>query len=330
MRKEIMILAISICILWLFPLNLLAGSNIEIIQVNYSIEAQEITIKGVNFTYFGTPSVSIGDSVLLGVCDFNSDSEVVCDISQTVAVGGGSFPLRLSAGNAPHQNAEIDVYIPSPNIATSCVSGDIIMCYSGDPATINIGFCGAGYRTCGNDGTWGECLNEVTPETEICDDTDNDCDGDVDEDFPLKGTACQEGVGACQNFGIFVCDPNDSNEVVCSVEAGAPSLEVCNGIDDDCDGQVDEDFPLTNTPCTVGLGACQNQGVLICDPNGSDSFICSVEPGAPSLEVCNGIDDDCDGLVDEDYDLATSFENCGGCGQSCQQGQSCNAGVCTP
>ena len=294
MRKVFFILAIVFSAFLLLPLTLYAGSNIEIVQVNYSLETNEVSIKGVNLTFFGFPSVSIGDSVLVDVCDYNSDSEIVCDISQTLAVAGGSFPLRLSAGNAPHLNAEIDVYIPSSSIAITCGPGDIIMCYSGDPATINIGFCGAGYRVCGNDGTWGDCMNEVTPETEICDYTDNDCDGDIDEDFPLVNTSCQEGLGACQNVGVYICDPDDSNNVLCNVEAGTPSLEVCNGIDDDCDGELDEGFNV-GQPC--GTGACAG-GTTVCSLDGSGT-VCSTD-GSAVGEICdNNTDDDCDGLTDE-------------------------------
>jgi hypothetical protein len=328
MRKVFFILAIAFSTFLLLPLTLYAGSNIEIVQVNYSLETNEVTIKGVNLTFFGIPSVSIGDSVLVDVCDYNSDSEIICDISQTLAVGGGSFPLRLSAGNAPHLNAKIDVYIPSSSNAANCIPGDIIMCYSGDPATINIGFCGAGYRVCDNDGTWGECMNEVTPEAEICDYTDNDCDGEVDEDFPLVNTSCQEGLGACQNVGVYICDPDDSNNVVCSVEAGTPSLEVCNSIDDDCDGEVDEDFPLKNTSCQVGVGVCQSFGVFVCDPNNPLSLVCNAVPGAGYIEVCNGIDDDCDGQVDEDFNLLNDPNNCGACGQECDPSQNCLSGSC--
>ena len=69
---------------------------------------------------------------------------------------------------------------------------------------------------------------------------------------------------------------------------------LCNGIDDDCDGLVDEDYQPTTTTC--GIGACASTGVTTC-ANGFESNSCV--PGLPSTEMCeDGVDNDCDGLTD--------------------------------
>ena len=70
----------------------------------------------------------------------------------------------------------------------------------------------------------------------------------------------------------------------------------CNGIDDDCDGETDEDFVPVETTC--GVGACQSTGMLTC--NGYEDDSCTPGIPAPFDFTCDGIDDDCDGLVDED------------------------------
>ena len=78
----------------------------------------------------------------------------------------------------------------------------------------------------------------------------------------------------------------------------APVIERCNGLDDDCDGVADEDFPTVGAPCLVGEGGCAAEGVNACSADGM-GVACSAVAGAPALELCNGVDDDCDGDVDE-------------------------------
>ena len=72
-------------------------------------------------------------------------------------------------------------------------------------------------------------------------------------------------------------------------------VEYCNGIDDNCNGFIDEGFDVGGY-CTVGVGECRSSGSLICDNGGT---VCDASPGTPSSEVCNGKDDDCDGSIDE-------------------------------
>ena len=165
------------------------------------------------------------------------------------------------------------------------------------PQAVSVGTClpGAGYGACNND-----------PQTEICDGIDNDCDGAVDEGFvsaacePPGNTGglvyddvdpfsvCQKGATACIG-GV----------VECIGGTGPGTVELCNGLDDDCDGFIDALDPDTavfgvgqncgvnNPPCTPGTTACVN-GALVCQGG-----------TPPDPEVCDGIDNDCDGNIDE-------------------------------
>ncbi len=107
-----------------------------------------------------------------------------------------------------------------------------------------------------------------------------------------------------------------------------PSVERCDGQDDDCDGLVDEAFPL-GRPCAVGVGACMAQGFLACMPGGG-GVRCDASPPSPEMETCDGQDNDCDGGVDEGGDLILSGEvgsACGGGGGACAPGvMACRGG----
>jgi hypothetical protein len=127
----------------------------------------------------------------------------------------------------------------------------------------------------------------------VCDGLDEDCDGSVDEDVaPLAGC----GVGRCAVEPPPAC----VGGVPQACEPGAPASEVCNGQDDDCDGTTDEGFDL-GASCTVGLGACARDGERVCADDGvAGCSVAAAEPQAATDTVCDGVDEDCDGSVDED------------------------------
>ena len=149
--------------------------------------------------------------------------------------------------------------------------------------------------------------------TETCDGTDDDCDGQTDEGFGV-GASCTEGEGACAVAGTTACAA-DGKSTICNAKAGAAPLETCNGADDDCDGEVDEVFDL-GAPCVGGTGACTAAGVTVCAEDGTH-VVCDAAPGAPSDEVCNGLDDDCDGDEDEGFPI----------GEACTVGEGACAGT---
>jgi hypothetical protein len=123
---------------------------------------------------------------------------------------------------------------------------------------------------------------------EKCNGQDDDCDGLIDEGYAIN-QVCFKGVGACMVAGITVCDGTGTG-VVCNATSNPPQLwENCNGIDDDCDGQVDEGFNI-GQPCTMGAYPCIIKGTITC-------FGCAGE----FQQECNcsdGIDDDHDFAID--------------------------------
>jgi uncharacterized repeat protein (TIGR02543 family) len=143
-----------------------------------------------------------------------------------------------------------------------------------------------------------DCTPVASDDT-TCDGIDDDCDGLFDEDYVISPTTC--GVGACSgNTGQLECQ-NGSVIDTCDPFAGAASDDsLCNGIDDDCDGAVDEDY--VQTPVLCGIGACLASGQRECQ-GGIEVDVCV--PGSPGTEgppgdiTCSdSLDNDCDGLTD--------------------------------
>ncbi|MBZ5637647.1 MAG: putative metal-binding motif-containing protein [Acidobacteriia bacterium] len=122
-----------------------------------------------------------------------------------------------------------------------------------------------------------------------------DCNTFVDSDPDLDA----DGYPLCSVTGL----PLDCNDQRDFIHPGAP--ELCNGMDDNCDGVIDEGNPGGGRPCTVPgkQGACAG-GTTRCD-NGT--IVCD-QTVFPAAEICNGIDDDCDGLTDENHVFAGYLE----------------------
>lgn len=133
--------------------------------------------------------------------------------------------------------------------------------------------------------------------TESCNGADDDCNGCVDEGFNI-GQVCTAGVGPCESSGTVQCAGLNSS--ACDAVAGMPSAEACDGIDNNCDGAVDDGFNVGEA-CKVGVGACQASGTIGCDAMGGAS--CSGTPGSPEQETCDGVDNDCDDVVDNGFEL---------------------------
>ena len=152
---------------------------------------------------------------------------------------------------------------------------------------------------------------------ETCDGIDEDCDELVDEG--LGTTTCGLGecahtVDNCSMAQLQECDPYEGM-----------AADTCDGLDNDCDGLVDEDLGET----TCGTGQCEK---TVANCVEGETQLCDPDSGGSS-EDCDGVDNDCDGLIDEDFDLTMLPDHCGACGVICKNFSgttSCIDGRCRP
>ena len=126
--------------------------------------------------------------------------------------------------------------------------------------------------------------------SEYCDGQDNDCDGAIDEGWDADSD------------GVTLCGPDldhDTPDDDCddADPANFPgNVEWCDGQDNDCDDQVDEEFDVDGD----GVSSCGDDGVLGTADDDCDDDDPDVEPGI--WDGCDGVDVNCNGLVDEDCD----------------------------
>lgn len=182
---------------------------------------------------------------------------------------------------------------------------------------------------------------------EICNGIDDNCNREIDE---CEIGDPDPVMGPCFSYGFFECSA-DPNAPVCELTeepilfseevAGTPTCfdgvdndcdedglvdheqsscqtqEFCNGFDDDNNGLIDDGFDL-DMACTVGSGACEVHGVTVCSSNELD-VICEATAGSPGTEgppgggACgDGVDNDCDSLLDLQDPDCQEAERCDG------------------
>jgi hypothetical protein len=169
-----------------------------------------------------------------------------------------------------------------------------------------------------------------TPAAEACDGQDNDCDGKVDEDVVPK--PCGSNVGACKPGTISCRNGKWDDEATECAGAVGPQPEVCDDarLDENCDGVQNENCSCTNgatMPCGNGMPPCK-QGTVTC-ANGVWPTSCQGEVKG-SKEICDGVDNDCNGRDDDGGDALCSVgQHClgsEGCAQ-CRDDSDCQTGL---
>jgi hypothetical protein len=171
----------------------------------------------------------------------------------------------------------------------------------------------------------------VSPEAlDLCDGVDQNCDGFIDEDavelvyyFDGDGDGAgsdDNAVASCEPLSGYVLQGGDCDDEDGSISPLA--TDVCDGVDQNCNGAVDDDALVTlyfedadedgRGNDAVSVEACTAPDGYVLLAGDCDDTDASIRPGAADL--CDGVDQDCDGIDDEDATFATFYPDLDGDG----------------
>ncbi|RKG77780.1 RCC1 domain-containing protein [Corallococcus terminator] len=196
-------------------------------------------------------------------------------------------------------------------------------------ATGKVGVCATGTTACTSGNV--ACQQNVAAGDEQCDLLDNDCDGETDEGNPGGLQQCETGQQGVCGEGVTYC----THGVINCVQKQAASSEVCDSKDNDCNGQSDDGLTFSvwyRDQDGDGYGLA-SQAVQACArPTGYSPAAGDCDDAHPGFhpsatEVCDGLDNDCDGQVDEGVSTQAWYRDADGDGfgdgsqavQSCRQ-----------
>ncbi len=241
----------------------------------------------------------------------NTDSECgsgeVCACTSASCLANGTSP---TCGNGKCDNGETATTCPAdcgtPQVTPQCTPGKKEQCFT-NPEDKSCFM----QRTCTSNSTWGSC----TRADDVC---KSSCTDGIQLSCPRQYGVCAGSKQTCSNSAWPGCDYT-------KVQGYEPSEQSCDNLDNDCDGVTDEGCLCglgSNRACGTDTGACQ-AGTQAC-VNGKYNNTCA-SGTLPIQEACgDGIDNDCDGSIDEMCPCGTTYGE--GFNRTCGQ-NACGSGI---
>ena len=193
-----------------------------------------------------TMDVSDVDSVIADVEDFteNDDDDTLLDKNLNDENMDDVSDININDEDSEIDKIETDINDEEPDIDYSgiypeCEPGSKKKCFEGPSNTKNVGQCKEGISTCTDDGAfWGECIGQVLPSPEICGDgKDQDCDG---KDMTIENMVDIDGDGYTYCEGDCCETYWDNCHIDPELVNPGADESFGNGVDDNCNGYVDE------------------------------------------------------------------------------------------
>ncbi|SEU37220.1 Alpha-tubulin suppressor [Myxococcus fulvus] len=260
-----------------------------------------VTTSLVNTYYFDSDMDGFGDELFSAeACEapYGYVEDIDCNDFDSA-----TYPGALETCNGTDDNCDSEVDEGNPSGGDECSTGLVGVCAKGTTA------CTQGSVV---------CAQNQAASSEQCDGLDNDCDGEVDDGNPGGLVACETGgVGVCGE-GVKYC----THGALECVQRDAPSAEVCDNRDNDCNGQTDDGLTFATWYldqdhddygiASQSLQACARPTNHAAQAGDCDDTRATFNPGAP--ESCDGLDNNCDGQVDEGLTRQTWYRDADGDG----------------
>jgi hypothetical protein len=250
-----------------------------------------------------------------------------CDVQEVCTGTTDACPADVvaSAGTVCRTSAGVcDVQEVCNGSSNACPANGFVAAGTVCRNSVNVPACDPP-ETC--TGSAAACPADVvtrTPTPETCNGVDDNCNGTRDESVTqtcYTGPGGTLGVGVCR-AGTQTCVVNGTGTWGACTGQTLPATEVCDNLDNDCNGTTDNGLTRTcyNGPTgTSGVGICRS-GTQTCVA-GSWGSTCPGEV-VPRTETCNATDDDCDGTTDDPYRTTSAYGganevNNAACGSGC-------------